>query len=80
MANKRLERLRQRPKDFTWDELVALLKGLGYTMKTGGGGSSRKFIDADKRKIFLHKPHPENTLKAYVIDDVLTALEEHGKI
>lgn len=79
MGNRRLNRLRERPKDYTWDELVALLKGLGYTLKNASG-SRRKFIDAEKRKICLHEPHPENTLKAYVIEQVLTTLEEHGKI
>jgi predicted RNA binding protein YcfA (HicA-like mRNA interferase family) len=79
MGNKRLDRLKQRPKDFTWGELVTLLEGLGYTLKKSSG-SGRKFIDAEKRKISLHEPHPEKTLKAYVIDQVLTALEEHGKI
>lgn len=79
MANKRLERLKERPKDFTWGELVALLDGLGYTLKKSSG-SGRKFIDAENRKISLHEPHPEKTLKAYVINKVLTALEEHGKI
>ena len=79
MANKKLERLQTRPKDFTWSELVSLLEGFGYVVKNGKG-SVRKFIDADNRKILLHEPHPEKTLKAYVIENVLTRLEEHGKI
>lgn len=79
MGNRRLDRLKARPKDYTWGELASLLKGLGYTLKTGNG-SRRKFIDEQKRKIILHEPHPDKTLKAYVIEQVLTALEEHGKI
>ncbi|NIC05231.1 type II toxin-antitoxin system HicA family toxin [Billgrantia bachuensis] len=79
MSDKRLDRLKERPRDYTWDELIALLNGFGYKLKNASG-SRRKFIDAEKRKICLHEPHPENTLKAYVIEHVLTALEEHGKI
>ncbi|MCE8035341.1 type II toxin-antitoxin system HicA family toxin [Billgrantia tianxiuensis] len=80
MGNKRLDRLKERPKNYTWDELVALLNSLGYSLKKAKRGSGRKFIDDKKQKISLHEPHPENTLKAYVIEKVLTALEEHGKI
>jgi predicted RNA binding protein YcfA (HicA-like mRNA interferase family) len=79
MGNKRLDRLKEHPKDYTWDELVALMESLGYTLKKSSG-SGRKFIDAEKHKISLHEPHPEKTLKAYVIRQVLSALEEHGKI
>lgn len=79
MGSKRLDRLMERPKDYTWDELIALLKSLGYEMRTGSG-SRRRFIDAEKRKILLHEPHPGNILKRYQIDGVLERLQEHGKI
>ncbi|WP_262927377.1 type II toxin-antitoxin system HicA family toxin [Phytohalomonas tamaricis] len=79
MGDKRLDRLKQRPSDFTWDELAALLRSLGYRLKTASG-SRRKFIDEEKRKILLHEPHPGNILKAYQIENVLIALEEHGKL
>lgn len=79
MGSKKLDRLLERPKDYTWDELVSLLRSYGYALKNASG-SRRKFIDSDKRKILLHEPHPENTLKAYVIENVIAALEEHGKL
>ncbi len=70
---KLLSKLQQRPKDFTWDELKTLLKALGYEPKKGGktGGSRRRFVHATAPPISLHKPHPQNTLKRYVIDDIL---------
>ena len=38
--DKLVSRLRGKPKDFTWDELVRLLEGVGYSEaaagKTGG--------------------------------------------
>ncbi len=79
---KLLLRLQQRPKDFTWDELTTLLKNLGYKpWKTGKtGGSRRRFIHPTAPPISLHKPHPQNTLKRYTIDDVLEILKNEGMI
>lgn len=67
------------PRDFEWSELTTLLGQLGYTEEQGDG-SRICFIDGGNRKIFLHKPHPGNILKAYVMRQVSEALKEHGKI
>lgn len=79
---KLLERIQQKPKDFTWDELQTLLVALGYEpvkpKKTGG--SRRKFVDGKQHVISLHKPHPSNVLKEYVIKDILEMLKEKGHI
>jgi hypothetical protein len=40
---KALARLKSKSKDFTWDELVAVMIACGYEVKTTGG-SGRKFI------------------------------------
>ena len=79
---KLLRRLETKPKDFTWDELVTLLRGLGYTEATGGktGGSRRRFLHDSAPDIFLHKPHPGNVLKAYAVRLVLETLREGGFI
>ena len=79
---KLLSRLQQRPKDFTWDELTKLLKMLGYELRKSGktGGSRRRFIHSTATPISLHKPHPQNTLKRYMIDDILEKLEREGMI
>ena len=64
--SKLLKRLNAEPSDFTWIELVKLLKEFGYTeIKTGKtGGSRRRFINSETRHpIWLHKPHPKNILK-----------------
>lgn len=42
--DKLLEKLLQKPKDFTFDEMVSLLSYLGYELKQGGTGSGVKFI------------------------------------
>lgn len=80
--DKLVARLRARPKDFTWEELVRLLEGLGYSEAATGrtGGSRRRFVHATAPTIALHKPHPGNIVKAYVIEDVVRLLTEEGLI
>lgn len=80
--DKLIARLRRRPKDFTWDELVRLLEGLGYAETTAGrtGGARRRFVHPSAPLIALHKPHPGNTVKRYVIDEVPRVLAEEGLI
>jgi hypothetical protein len=80
--DKLVARLKGRPKDFTWDELVRLLAGLDYIEANTGktGGSRRRFIHATAPTITLHKPHPGTIVKMYVIDDVLRVLTEEGLI
>jgi hypothetical protein len=79
---KLIERLVSRPTDFTWDELVKILSHFGYEeLKKGKtGGSRRKFADESKHIISLHKPHPGNIVKHYVINQVIAELKERGKI
>lgn len=71
-----------RPKDFTWEELVRLLEGLDYREAKVGktGGSRRRFVHPTAPVIALHRPHPGNLVKTYVIDDVLWVLREEGLI
>ena len=75
---KLIERFKSFPNDFTWDELVRLLGYFGYKEYTSGktGGSRRKFINDDKLIISLHKPHPGNIVKRYVLDDVFEYLSD----
>ena len=79
---KLIERLKQLPKDFTFDEAERLLTVLGY-MKSNKGrtsGSRVMFIDDNNRKILLHKPHPGNTLKDYALKEILDKLIRNGNI
>ena len=57
---KLMARFKAKPKDFTWDELVRLLEGLGYREVAPGktGGSRRRFVHETAPVITLHKPHP----------------------
>jgi hypothetical protein len=79
---KLINRLKQRPKDFTWNELSNLLKSLGYREKKKGksGGSRRRFVHESAPTITLHKPHPQNILKHYAIDQILELLQKENML
>jgi len=64
----------------TWQELVTLLRALGYR-RTHGGGSRVKFDNGNPlAAISLHRPHPGNELKTYVKRLVIEHLKEGGTI
>lgn len=78
---KLLERLQSRPRDFTYDELATLLLGLGYSQSSSGrtSGSATKFTNSKTLSIInLHRPHPSNIIKMYIIDAVIAELEKGG--
>ena len=80
---KQIKRLLSKPKDFTYNELSSLLKGLGYTEDKKGktSGSRVAFINSSNLNIIrLDKPHPDNNLKSYLINYIITKLKEGGDI
>ena len=79
---KLLKRLLAKPRDFTLDEMTTLLQYLGYQPYNAGktSGSAVKFVNGEKDVIGFHKPHPENTLKRYILEQVLDRLKEGGHI
>jgi len=79
-TEKLVLRLLTIPKDFTWEELVKLLNHFGFIeLKTGKtGGSRRKFVDATKNVVIMHKPHPGNIVKEYALKQVIDLLKEKG--
>lgn len=65
------------PKNFTWDELVTLMRQYGFRLLNAKRGSGRKFYNEKlERIVIFHEPHPENTLKRYVLEEVKQLLEE----
>jgi predicted RNA binding protein YcfA (HicA-like mRNA interferase family) len=77
---KLLARLQARPKDFTWEEACTLMKHCGYRLRSSKG-SGRMFIHATTHlKVRLHQPHPENTLKPYILSELINALKDAGVI
>lgn len=79
--DKLVKRFLSKPKDFTFEELTTLLNHFGYRLDKSGNGSRVKFIsDVDADVISIHKPHPDNTVKPYIIKDVLEKLKYGGKL
>lgn len=79
---KEIERLKARPRDYTYDEAKSLLNKLGFIENNKGrtSGSRVAFFNKDNIKIDLHKPHPKNVLKIYQINDFIRVLEKGGLI
>ncbi len=78
---KLINRLLNKPKDFTFDEIEALLSYFGYELKQGGTGSGVKFIKKGSNEIInFHKPHPNGILKRYVLDQVIEKLKRDGSL
>ncbi|NLF41699.1 MAG: type II toxin-antitoxin system HicA family toxin [Bacteroidales bacterium] len=75
---KLLSKLFTKPKDFKWDELRNLLVGLGYRELEGSGSRVKFQNDELGSMINLHKPHPGNIVKSYVIERVIEVLKEKG--
>jgi len=76
---KLLTKLNNHNATWTWQDLTSLLKHLGYE-KIEGSGSRVKFDNGNPlNMINLHKPHPDNEVKAYVIRQVREKLQ-HGDL
>ena len=72
-----------KPKDFSYNELRKLLKNFGYDefQKGKTSGSRVCFVHKESKHILqLHKPHPENILKQYQIEQIIKVLTEQGDI
>lgn len=80
----KIDKLKQRflsyPKDFTWSELVVLLKNFGYSQYNAGktSGSRVRFIHTQCGDIMMHKPHPRPDLKVYQIKQIIEQLKKQG--
>ena len=75
---KEIERLKSKPKDYTYNEAKKLLNKLDFFENNKGktSGSRVEFKDKYGRKLDLHKPHPHNTLKIYQINIILNDLKK----
>ncbi|OGH97276.1 MAG: hypothetical protein A2039_03020 [Candidatus Melainabacteria bacterium GWA2_34_9] len=79
--DKLLNKVFKKPKDLTWNELVAFLSLYGYEAENSGktSGSARRFINNKTKHSFcLHKPHNPDIVKSYAIDIVLGNLKQKG--
>ena len=75
--DKLIKRFKAQPRDFTFDEVVTLFQGYGFELENKGStsGSRVKFYNAkDKNSYIMHKPHPSNVIKGYLMRDILNFL------
>jgi len=77
---KLIERLKSKPKDFTFDDMETLLRFLSYqrTNKGRTSGSRVMFVSDNHPLIMLHKPHPRKELLMYQIKQLIEVLEQEG--
>ena len=79
---KLIQRLKTKPKNFTFDDAEALLKYLDYVCSNKGRTSGSRIIFSSEKhgNILLHKPHPQKELKTYQIKQLIEILEQEGLI
>ena len=79
---KLIQRLKSRPRDFTFEEAETLLNYLNYIRSNKGrtSGSRVMFTNEEHGTILLHKPHPQKELKGYQIKQLIEILEQEGLI
>lgn len=80
---KAKERIKLKPKDYTYTEAKSLLSQMGFVEYQKGktSGSRVKFYrEEDQKVILLHKPHPDDIMKAGAVKDLLEFLLSLGEL
>lgn len=78
-TDKLIDRLLNKPRDFSYPEMVNILARIGYIeIKTGKtSGSRRAFLRKESKHIIrLHKPHTKQILKMYQIEYIINELKK----
>ena len=79
---KLTQRLKSRPKDFTFEEAESLLRYFSYERSDKGrtSGSRVMFVSAEHPPILMHKPHPRKELLSYQVKQLLELLSQEGLV
>ena len=80
---KAKERIKSKPKDYTYTEAKNFLNQLGFVEFTKGktSGSRVKFYrQEDQKVIMLHKPHPGDVMKSGAVKDLVEFLQNLGEL
>ncbi len=78
-----VERFKKKPKDFTYEETIALLVYFGYEVHNKGATSgSRVRFKNETTGVYIdiHRPHPGSIMKEWMIKAIYQHLKEHGHI
>ena len=77
--DKLIARLKSKPKDFTFDEAIAILELCGYIVSNAGKTSGSRVCFTKDQKVFrMHKPHPRRELLHYQVMELIDELKEEG--
>lgn len=63
------------PKDFTWEELVTVMKSFRFDARCEDG-SHYEFVHETGFSVHISRPHPKNILKRYQIDAAKEAINQ----
>lgn len=77
---KLLNKFLSRPGDFTYNELIRLLRAYDYEELQGSGSRVVFRNDVINHNIKIHKPHPGKVLKRYQIDLIIQELRTKNLI
>lgn len=79
---KLIQRLKSKPKDFSFDDAETLLRYLEFVRSDKGktSGSRVMFVSKEHGSILLHKPHPQKELKMYQLKQLIDILEQENLI
>lgn len=77
---KLIERLKAKPKTFTFVKARSLLRYFGYERSNKGrtSGSRIVFVSEQYPPILMHKPHPRKELLEYQVKQLIQILEQEG--
>ncbi len=82
-SEKAKNRIRMKPKDYTYTEAKVLLEQMGFVEYNKGktSGSRVKFYRKEDQKIILlHKPHPGDVMRFGAVKDLLEFLQNLGEL
>lgn len=79
---KLIQRLKSKPKDFTFEEAELLLRYFSYERSDKGrtSGSRVMFVSAEHPPILMHNPHPRKELLSYQVKQLLELLSQEGLV
>ena len=79
--NKLIKRFLSNPKDFTFEEFVRLFAIFGYEQSNKGttSGSRIEFTNGEN-SFMMHRPHPKNIIKSYVMKEALSYIKDNKLI
>lgn len=79
---KLIQRFLKLPKDFTFEETITLLGYLGYRIHNKGAtsGSRIRFVNDFGEFIDMHRPHPGNIMKEWMMKKIYLHLKSKNLI